>query len=93
MGIPFSFDKHPDRVVLMGENDSDHLSDAELKRILAGKVLMDGTTALKLTKRGFSDLIGCRAAEWTKATVSEERLNSLLNFCVVPFEAGKLQFN
>ena len=74
MGIPFSFGKNPDRVVLLGGDDSDHLSDAELKRILAGKVLMDGTTAIKLTKRGFSDLIGCRAAEWTKATVSEERL-------------------
>ena len=74
MGLPFSFGKHPDRVVLLGESDSDHLSDAELKRILAGKVLMDGTTAIKLTKRGFSDLIGCRAAEWTKASVSIERL-------------------
>ena len=74
MGIPFSFDKYPDRVVLLGENDSDHLSDAEVKRILAREVLMDGTSAIKLTKRGFSNLIGCRAVEWTKATVSEERL-------------------
>ena len=74
MGIPFSFGKHPDRVVLLGGKDSDHLSDAELKRILGGKVFMDGSTAVKLTKRGFSDLIGCRAADWTKAAVSEERM-------------------
>jgi len=43
---------------LGGSNSVMRLSDAELRKILSGRVLVDGNAARVLAARGFSDLIG-----------------------------------
>lgn len=49
--------------------------DAELKRILSGHVLVDGSGAVELAKRGFADLIGCEATPAAKG-FNAERLTA-----------------
>ena len=55
----------------LAKGDVAKFSDAELRRFLAGPVLLDGSAAVELTRRGFGPLIGVEAKEWTAATVSE----------------------
>lgn len=49
--------------------------DAELKRILSGRVLVDGAGAVELVKRGCADLIGCEATPAAKG-FNAERLTA-----------------
>lgn len=41
-----------------GANSVDRLTDAEIRQLLAHRVIIDGQAALALAKRGFADLIG-----------------------------------
>lgn len=45
-------------VALAGEDAADCFSDAELTILLHGKLLLDGSAALALAKRGFADALG-----------------------------------
>lgn len=65
MGIPFHFSKKTEgkRVALTGEQLG-LFSDAEIKKFLSGKVLLDGAAAVELTKRGFGEYLGVNASDW-----------------------------
>ncbi|MCQ2380682.1 MAG: hypothetical protein MJ025_07165 [Victivallaceae bacterium] len=63
-GVPFAgtTDYKLDRVYAIGGDESvDRLDDAEIRELLSRRVLVDGKAAVKLTKRGFSALMGCAA--------------------------------
>jgi len=60
LGFPMTTTEDAPAAVLFG-NTCDVLSDEEIRRILSGGVLVDAEAAVKLSARGFSDLLGCRA--------------------------------
>ena len=63
-GIPFycSYELNRDGVYLLaGEKAVARFSDAELKQLLSGKLLVDGSAAIALTRRGFAEYLGLTA--------------------------------
>jgi len=65
-GIPFycSFELDRDGIYLLaGEKMISRFSDAELKQLLSGKVLIDGQAAKAITKRGFAEYLGVTAED------------------------------
>ena len=77
MGLPFSFSDGPveGRLNLLTQEQALSLTDDELKAVLSGKVLMDGSAAIALTKRGYGKYCGFNATEWSGEHVNLERWN------------------
>ena len=74
VGIPFRFGAPgADDVVALTDADLAYFGDAELERLLAGRVLLDGSAAIGLAKRGFGPLIGVEAKPWEGKPISLER--------------------
>ncbi len=61
MGIPYSARK--EKVKMLSGFISDSLSDAEIKEMLSGGLVLDGQAAFALYKSGFGDLIGLQNIE------------------------------
>ena len=73
MGIPYRTGKvRKGDVAFLTENDVDLFSDAELTNILSGAAILDGKAAIRLTERGFSELTGVNARDWSGETISAE---------------------
>lgn len=67
MGLPFHFGRWTARnggAAALTEFNVRTLSDRALENLLSGTVLLDGGAARELDKRGFADLVGCRAKAW-----------------------------
>lgn len=86
MGIPYRYGQpRAGEIVALSGCDIGFFSDAEIRELLLGKVILDGEAAVKLTERGFGQAIGVEAKLWTGLTISaedfgDERLNgSILN--------------
>ena len=83
-GIPYANSADEAAVTVLSE-DATRLSDEELRAILARNAVLDGRAALILTARGFGDLCGVEAAEWSGPVASFEtledgsRINSKIN--------------
>ncbi|MBO4344202.1 MAG: hypothetical protein J5833_00505 [Victivallales bacterium] len=77
MGLPFSFSDGPaeGRLNLLTHEQALSLTDDELKAVLAGSVLLDGSAAIALSKRGFGKWCGFNATEWSRERVILERWN------------------
>ena len=63
LGLPMTTAEDASAAVLFGDG-SELMSDDEIRRVLSGGVLLDGETAIALTKRGYASLIGCIAEEY-----------------------------
>ena len=75
MGIPgFHGDLHADGITSLAGIQVRHFTDEELKKILSGKVLIDGEAAEALSLRGFSSLTGVKAEKKSIAVSSEKCL-------------------
>lgn len=64
IGVPFkaSFDFDEDEVyAIAGAPSIEHLSDAELKKLLSKRVILDGPAAAAVCARGFSEALGIDA--------------------------------
>ena len=63
-GIPTFYERFDyDGIRLLTGEQVDYFTDDELKTMLSGKVIIDSTAALLLTKRGFDKLTGVTATE------------------------------
>ena len=62
MGIPYHTGEDAVKAI-KGDLCLMERTDAELKKLLSGAVLLDGEAAIYLTKRGFSDLTGVEATK------------------------------
>lgn len=60
MGFPMTTVADAPVAMLLGQTAS-HVTDAELRKLLAGGLLVDAEAALILSARGCSDLMGCEA--------------------------------
>ena len=74
MGIPFVHAKRDLPLAALTGGDAGILADSDIRRLLAGRLLVDGSGALALTRRGFSSLLGARAKPWTGPVASFEQL-------------------
>jgi len=65
-GVPFSYERchKTDRLVALSDAFFKSYTQEELKTMLSGRVLLDGSAAVALTRLGFGDLIGCDARQW-----------------------------
>ena len=79
LGIPCRFGGASSVAMLTGQ-ETGFFSDAELRRLLAGGLLLDGAAAEQFCRRGLSEHLGVEAEE-TRMRVSYERLadDPLLN--------------
>ena len=86
MGLPFSFSDGPakGRLNLITEEQANDLPDDELKDVLAGHALLDGSAAIALSRRGYGKYCGFDAEEWSRERVSIERWNTFM----IPIPGG-----
>ena len=63
--------------VLVGEPAARILSDDEIERLLAGRLLLDGPAARVLTERGYADLIGASIADAPFANFNSEQVQAV----------------
>ena len=73
-GVPYATTSAPLPVAALKEGDAARLTDDEIRELLKHSLLLDGGAAVVLTRRGFADLIGARAKEWTGPVASFEQL-------------------
>ena len=63
-GVPLGYgDGSGGGVYALTGNDAAHLTDEQIRRLLAGAVLLDGSAAAELTRRGFAADMGVRTVE------------------------------
>lgn len=67
MGFPFHVNKtiwRQSTAAALSGDDCDLLSDAEIEKLFGLDLILDGSAALKLSRRGFSGKLGITADEW-----------------------------
>lgn len=72
-GIPYVNSADEAAVTVLSE-DAARLTDDELRAVLARGAVLDGRAALVATERGFADLCGVAASEWSGPVASFEAL-------------------
>ena len=66
--------------VLVGEPTARILADDEIRRLLAGCLLLDGPAARVLTERGYADLIGASVGDAPFANFNSEQVQAVDGF-------------
>jgi len=70
MGIPFRYGTaESGEVTALCAENLNHLTDAEISKVLSGNVLLDGSAAIWLASRGYAADIGVSARPWARKTV------------------------
>ena len=70
VGIPYRFGKaRPGEVTALTVDTLKLLKPEEIREMLSGNVIMDGTAALWLTDKGYSDDTGVKAKAWNRKTI------------------------
>ena len=67
LGFPFHLNKTTYRqsaMAALSGDDCDMLSDADIEKLFDLDLMLDGSAALKLTRRGFAPKLGISASEW-----------------------------
>lgn len=73
IGIPYHYgSRRAGDIAALTADASATLDDATLTNVLSGPVILDGSAAIALTRRGFGDLIGVRARPWSGPSVTFE---------------------
>ncbi len=63
-GVPVGYgDGSTGKVYALTGNDAAHLDDEQIRRLLTGAVLLDGSAAAELTRRGFAADIGVKTVD------------------------------
>lgn len=78
LGLPCNYARMPTLPVMMTGEDVQLFPDEDLRRLLNEGLLLDGTAAEALDRRGFADAMGVRAGPWTGPTVSAERWGEIV---------------
>ena len=73
MGLPIYFSKKPGNAVALSALQINVLSDDDIKELFKRNVLLDGSAAIALTKRGLAELCGCTATPWSLEHVTYEQ--------------------
>lgn len=73
MGVPSMFVQMPVKMAaLLNGEETDLLSDDELKKLARYGLILDGDAAAAFTRRGLASLTGVKAVPWTGESVSLE---------------------
>jgi hypothetical protein len=73
--LGFATTFHPDEVKLASRSYLEERSEEEIRKVLNGKVLMDGDAVTLLVKRGFGQEIGVKSCEPVEGANYEEMTN------------------
>lgn len=87
-GIPYT--SKNGKVKIVAGNFVDILTDDEIKEMLSGGVLLDGSAAYSLYKRGWGEMIGADVAKGSEANFSYEGVRNPDDY---PNIKGKLMYN
>jgi hypothetical protein len=79
VGLPVSMEPATARAFALHADVVPALSDADLRCLLAGGVLMDGTAALRVQERGFGRLLGVHVAPFGELDSQERLTRDTLN--------------
>jgi len=93
--IPLTFDRGSEDTLLLHGDTVRSLSDSEIETMLAGRVIMDGTSVMHLKERGFDLGLDARAIDaddalriYEKYTDDELNRGCLKKFTASPFVPG-----
>jgi hypothetical protein len=66
MGFPFRLGSSScaPKISAVSGDDCDQLTDADVKNLFTGDLILDGSAALKLAQRGFAGALGISASPW-----------------------------
>ena len=78
LGLPCNYARMPNLPAMMTGEDVQLFADKDLRLLLKHGMLLDGSAAEALNRRGFADAIGVRAEVWTGPTVSAERWGEIV---------------
>jgi len=73
LGLPCNYARMPDLPALLTGEDVDLFPDDDLRRLLRNGLLLEGTAAERICKRGFGADLGVTAEPWLGPAVSGER--------------------
>ena len=77
LGIPFAYGNMEIKdTILIAGNQVDYYTSDELNKMLTKTVILDGSAAIKLTRRGFQEKIGVHATVGKKTANNEIILNN-----------------
>ncbi len=86
IGLPMSAHRQGAAVTVLAGRTADTYSDEELRKMLSGAVLMDGSTLEVLERRGLGELTGVRISKrWdngVKERLTDDKFNSQWAGCV-----------
>ena len=74
LGLPLYFSKKDGGAAFLDDTAADGFSDAEIKKMLSGTVVLSGAAAKALEERGFSHLTGVKAREWNGVQITGEMI-------------------
>ena len=78
IGIPYHYGpRAAGEVAALTADSSASLDGTALTNVLSGPVVLDGSAAISLARRGFGDLIGVRAKPWSGPSISYEDFGSV----------------
>jgi len=78
LGLPCNYARMPDLPVMLTGDDVDIFTAADLRQLLKNGMLLDGSAAEALCRRGFADDIGVQAEPWSGTSVSGERWGEII---------------
>lgn len=78
LGLPCNFARLPALPVMMTGDDTVLFTDDDLRQLLTRGLLLDGTAAEALDRRGFAKDIGVRAKPWAGPSVSGEQWGTVM---------------
>ncbi len=78
LGLPCNYARMPNLPAMMTGEDVELFTDEDLQTLLKNGLLLDGSAAEVLGRRGLADAIGVRAESWTGLAVSAERWGKVI---------------
>ncbi len=90
LGLPLYFSDKADGAAFLDSFCDQGYTDAQLEEMFKETVFLDGEAAVRLNDRGMERYIGVKTQEWTGATITGERLDSIGGGCSVQVRAKQL---
>ena len=74
LGLPMYFANEGEGAVFLDDFSADGFDDEQIRRFLAGTLVLSAGAAQRLAERGFPDAIGVRVSDWTGSVISGEEV-------------------
>ena len=72
LGLPLFFGNEDGGAVFLDDISADRFDDREIRRFLAGTLILSSGAAQRLTERGFGDYVGVAVSDWDGKVITGE---------------------